>query len=54
MNNLFRNFNSKFTRNLFKSLGLLCVLTAATACSNNEVNKANNNNELMENIIIKD
>lgn len=45
MNNLFKNSNGKFTRNLFKSLGIFCVLTATTACSNNEVNKVNRGSE---------
>ena len=45
MNNLFRNLNSKFVKNLFKSLGISCTLIATASCSNNVVNKVNRGSE---------
>lgn len=45
MNNFLKNSNSKFLINLFRSLGISCVVIATVSCSNDAVNKINKGNE---------
>ena len=45
MNNLLINSNSKFVKNLLKSLGISCTIIATASCSNNNVNKINRGSE---------